>query len=488
MGSGVQSKIDELLKRGSRDEQLTALCAYARDLLGANDADGAHVVMDRAVRLDGRSPSAWTLRGEVLARRNRAGEALGSYDRALDLDPKNITAMVGKADLLLKIGSSAEAIEQYELAVKTEPAHAHLWMNRARALDTAGRTIDAIASIDRAIELSDAPATWVLRGEIQLKANQLADARGSFERAVEIDPNAIDAWYHLGLVCAKAKDVEAAKNACYKFLDVAKEGDPRNAAMRSLLFQLDRHGTPQMSGVQQRRPAQRLSSSRMRRVSRGLRTVSVPPPSEATIEPAPASNRQVADVSDYEDTLADLVVADSLHREGRHREALAKLEVLLKLQPKEPNAWMLRASVCHALGKMDLAAQSIEHTLELETRSANAWKLAARIFTDLKRFDRVNEAVERAMKLAPNDAEVHRLRAGSLAIANRHTEAVYAYEKALMYGPDHAETWLALGRLLRLMRRPEPAREALEKARDLAESANQKDVATEARSLLVRLG
>ena len=230
----------------------------------------------------------------------------GSFDRAIDIDPHSDQRDGRlKADLLLKIRSTAEALRTVRnRGRRRHQRRAHVWTNRARALRTAGRASDAVASMNRAIELSDAPAIWVLRGEVQMRADQLGDARTSFGEGGQIKPSAIDAWYHLGLVCAKAKDVEAAKNACHKFLEASKEGDARNAAMRSLLFALDGAGDPQVSGIQQRRPAKRISSSRMRRVSRGLKAVNVPPPPSSEVEPAPESNRQVAEVTDYEDGLA----------------------------------------------------------------------------------------------------------------------------------------------------------------------------------------
>ncbi|MBX3229485.1 MAG: tetratricopeptide repeat protein [Labilithrix sp.] len=478
-GSTVESRIADLLKRGSRDEQLASLCALGRELLAREDADGALVVADRAVRFDGRSPAAWTLRGEVLAKKNRAGEAVGCFDRALAADPANVAALVGKADLLVRLGSPAEALEQYEEAVKLCPEVGHLWLNRARSLESAGREQEALESIDRALTLGDAPATWLTRGNLLAKMGRDEDAKTSFARAVELDGGAVDAWHALALVSAKLEDTEGAKRACHRLLEAAKDDDPRVSAIRSLLFQLDRHG-PQPP--QLRRPPHRISSSRMRRVSRSIKAVDVPLESGAIVEPAAESD------GDYEDTLAELISADALHRAGRHIEALRKVESLVKTAPKEANGWVLRARILLALGKPEVAAKSIEDALALDDRSVPAWKLAARAFADAKKYDRALDAVAHAERLAPNDGEVHRLRGDCLVAADRHTEAVYAFEKAVHYGAGDAESWLALGRMLRLLRRATAAKEPLEKARDLADAAGRSDLAAEARSLLARLG
>jgi Flp pilus assembly protein TadD len=81
---------------------------------------------------------------------------------------------------------------------------------------------------------------------------------------------------------------------------------------------------------------------------------------------------------------------------------------------------------------------------------------------------------------------VHRLRGDCLLALGRHLEAVYAYEKAVHHAPIDARGWLALGRLLRLMRRTPAARAALEKARELSEGSRA-EIANEARALLDRL-
>lgn len=492
--SGVAPKIDEILKRGTRDEQVQALCALARELLAKNETDGALTVMDRTVRLDGRSAAAWTLRGEILARRNRTGEALGSFDRALEQDAKLAAALVGKADLLLRIGSYTEAIECYETAVNAFPDVAHVWLNRAKALEGADRHEEAVASVDRALHLSDAPQTWVRRGEILAKAGKHDEAKVSYERAVIIDPSAIDAWFALALAASKTKDIETAKRACYRFLDFGKPDDPRIAAMRSLLFQLDRHGsTPKP--VDSRRPARRISSSRMRRMSsRAMKALrppdSAPVSSGPRSEPGPDSGRLVAEVEDddFEATLAELVAADHLHREGKNVDALRKLELLVTTAPEEINAWVLRARVLLAMGKVELALASAEQAVTIDVSSLGGWKLVARAFLTLKKLDRAIDAVLRAENLAPKDAEVHRLRGECLVIAERHAEAAIAFEKAVLYSPADADGWLALGRVLRLLRRPGPARDALEKARDLGDSSARPEIASEARGLLDRLG
>lgn len=488
------ARIDEILKRGTREEQLAALCAFARELLARDDGESATTVMDRAVRLDGRSAAAWTLRAEVLAKRNRTGEALGSFDRALGLDPKLPAAVVGKADLLLKIGSYTEAIECFDAAVAVFPEVAHIWLNRAKALEGADRIDDAVESVDRALALSDSPALWVVRGDIQAKAGKHDEAKISYERAVIVDPSATDAWFHLALTASKTKDVETAKRACYRFLDFGKADDPRIAAVRSLLFQLDRHGANAKS-VDARRPP-RISSSRMRRMSsRALKALRPDSgPASGPIEPVPDSNRIVAEVEgpngddDFEATLADLIAADHLHREGNHVEALRKLEALVKTAPQEINAWVLRARVLLALGKLDLAMQSAERAIALDGSSLGTWKVMTRLHLATKKLDRAIDAALRAENLAPKDPEVHRLRGDCLVAAERHAEAAIAFEKAVLYAPADADGWLALGRVLRLLRRSGAARDALQKAHDLGESSARPDVVSEARALLERLG
>jgi tetratricopeptide (TPR) repeat protein len=478
---GPGPRVDEILKRGTRDEQVTALCALARELLAKDDTTGALTVMDRAVRLDGRSPAAWSIRGDVLAKRNRAGEALGSFDRALAADPKFPAAVVGKADLLLKIGSHAEAIECYEAAVAVFPEAAHLWVNRAKAFEGANRYEDAIESIDRALALSDAPAMWVLRGDIQAKAGRDDEAKVSYERAVIIDPSSTNAWFQLAMTASKTRDVDAARRACDRFLDLTSADDPRIASVRSLLFQLDRHGANGKS-VDARRPRRR-SSSRMRRISsRALEAVRP----EAQ-EPPPAIEEPGGE-DDFEATLADLIAADRLHREGQNVEALRKLEKLVKEAPAEIHAWVLRARVLLSLDKADLALASAEKAIALDAASLSAWKVMTRGYLVTRKLERAIDAALRAENVAPRDPEVHRLRGECLVEANRHTEAAIAFEKAVLYAPTDADGWLALGRVLRLLRRSGAARDALEKARDLAESNARPEVATEARVLLERLG
>lgn len=299
--------------------------------------------------------------------------------------------------------------------------------------DVDRRIADVIARTPR----PEQPAALVALGE-ELGASDPAAATRCYDRALGIDGRCVAAWVGRASVLA-AKGTRAQAIGCIeRALEVSPE-DPDLVRRREALLR-----------------ESALASSRNRRFS-PCEPEPTPPAAapEPTPEPEPAGSPREAPEIDE---------CALLHAAGRHIEALRLLEPVVKAAGATAEAWMLRGSICAALGEQDAAATSYERATKIAPDDPRGWMRLARTCAALGRTPRAERAIDEVLRLTPGDAAAHKLRGTMLLTAMRGVEAVVALEKACHYAPEDGEAWLELGRALRAVRRRDAAREALTKA------------------------
>lgn len=256
----VDRQIAELLSTRPRAEHCPGLSELGQELLDLDDPEGALACFDRALRIDQACLLAWVGRADALARKNRAGEALGCLDRALARDVDFLPAIALKAKILESLGCHAEAEEaRKKLApprrrssasiratrkssrplrrVSTPPKPAARVIARIRKpkalvaieepapsrpelevpeLDLAallaaerdlaeGRYKDALRAVEPLVNAHpDDGALRVLRGRALLALGAVEHAARSADEAVRIDPTKASAW-KLAARCALAQ-------------------------------------------------------------------------------------------------------------------------------------------------------------------------------------------------------------------------------------------------------------------------------------------
>lgn len=150
------------------------------------DTSRAISSLETAVEQDNKYVDAFYDLGILYAAR-RNPIALDYYNTILRIDPSNITTNYAKAKLLQDLGRFEDAIRIYEGIIKTDKSCAECYHNL---------------------------------GAIYLYAKKdLKKALEQFTRAIEINPNYLEAYFARGYTYSKLKDKESAKadyNMCLK--------------------------------------------------------------------------------------------------------------------------------------------------------------------------------------------------------------------------------------------------------------------------------
>lgn len=152
------------------------------------DAD-AVASFDRALAVAPDQVFALTNRGIALKRLQRHDEALASLDRALAKSPDHLGALVNRGNVLLELRRIEDALGSFSRAVAISPADASALTNKAFSLLLLGRYQDALDTCNKAVAADAQHANaFLVRGHVLAKLDRPAEAAGSYERVLTIDP------------------------------------------------------------------------------------------------------------------------------------------------------------------------------------------------------------------------------------------------------------------------------------------------------------
>lgn len=149
--------------------------------------------------------------------------ALGDYGRALDLVAFDAIVLHSRGVALGRLGRHADALKDLDRALLLRPEYGIAYESRARtqldlALDApperrAALLAGALTDADRAIGLLGQEAEARLRvdrGRIKFYMGRIADAVADFTRALEVEPDSLQALSFRGAAYADAGDLDRA--------------------------------------------------------------------------------------------------------------------------------------------------------------------------------------------------------------------------------------------------------------------------------------
>jgi tetratricopeptide (TPR) repeat protein len=165
--------------------------------------------------------------GSVFFKRGYVDQAGAAFHLAFRDDPDSAEALYGIGSVYLSQHKSAEARDCFERALKLRASYpdtlAHAWNNLGLLAGSEGRNVEAIGDFQEAIRLS--PGHRVALNNLA-KAYRVQkrwdDARQTYERVLQLDPDDPDANYGLGMIFAQKDDTDRAFN----FLQLALHARP----------------------------------------------------------------------------------------------------------------------------------------------------------------------------------------------------------------------------------------------------------------------
>lgn len=174
--------------------------------------------LEGALAQDGTNFTIYYHLGSEYEAAGRYPDALKLYQDAVQKGVRNGRLYSRIGDLQLRAGRKKEAIGSYETAAQLSPSDAEVQNNLALAYMEEGRIQDAERAYRWVITTEENAAAYNGLGLISIQRQDPAGARGYFEKAVQLDPDLVEAQLNLGLIYRMTGDVPRARKRFETFL------------------------------------------------------------------------------------------------------------------------------------------------------------------------------------------------------------------------------------------------------------------------------
>ncbi|MDH3402952.1 MAG: tetratricopeptide repeat protein [Acidobacteriota bacterium] len=222
--------------------------ARVHDQLGSlfarlGDAAGAVAAGERAVELAPRMAGAWNNLSSSYKDAGRPAEALAAARQAVEIEPDFAEAHNNLGNARLALGDLEGAVASYARATRLRPGFAEAFANQGLALAGLGRLEDSQRAFAEAVRLdAGLAAAWLDLAFLQLENGQPAAGLATLRRAVAAVPDDDRLRYGLGRALILGNELAAARAS----LERALELNPRNALAANDLAALCEHlGEPE---------------------------------------------------------------------------------------------------------------------------------------------------------------------------------------------------------------------------------------------------
>jgi predicted TPR repeat methyltransferase len=153
----------------------------------------------------------------------------------------------------------------------------------------------------------------------------------------------------------------------------------------------------------------------------------------------------------------DFRTAETLHRQGRLREAEALYRAILKLHKRDFDCLHNLGLICAQEGRFEDAIAQLRAAIRQNPRSAEAHNNLGNVLAALRRHEAAVASYRSAIALKPEFVEAHNNLGNALAFAGNMDEAVVHYARALALRPDYAAAHVNLGNVLKELGRLDEA-------------------------------
>ncbi|MDE2565298.1 MAG: PEP-CTERM system TPR-repeat protein PrsT [Burkholderiales bacterium] len=380
--------------------------------------------------IDGAAPDAasLTLAGQAYLQSGDLAHSQAAFTRATQADPKLAAARTGLALNQLAQGHTSEGFAELQSAAEQDRgSRADLALIAARLqtgdLDGA---LAAVAALDK--KQPGTALAAALRGDIQARRKDPADAAASYAQALKIDPRYYPAVAGLAALDLAAGHADAARQR----FEALVQADPQNYRALLALAELKaKSGAPPAEVAQALTAAVRASPGTL--APRLMLIDYLLARREAQAALAAAQDAHAA-LPDRPELLDRLGLAQQAA--GDTQQALASFGKLVQQQPDRPEPQLRIADVDFAAKDLDGARKSLQRALEVSPGLPAAEAGLARVALLQQRPAQALDIARQMQKAQPRQAAGFLLEAQVQGALKRPDLAAAALRQALALQPD----------------------------------------------------
>jgi tetratricopeptide (TPR) repeat protein len=189
------------------------------------DTDTAEKLLSEARRQFPQDEVLLDARAQMYVTANRLTNALETVEEQLKIKPDNVTALLNKAYICLRLESYDLANAAVTAVLKKEPDNVQALLDKGVICIQTKAFKEAVAPLNQALKLQPNNQIALLNRAIaQLQSDQLDAAQRDYEALQKVIPSLHQAYYGLGEIAFRRKDVPAAIQHCEAYLKYAPPG------------------------------------------------------------------------------------------------------------------------------------------------------------------------------------------------------------------------------------------------------------------------
>src|SRR5437868_5510020 len=468
----------------------------------------------------------------VYGRSDLANKAIEEYRQAIDADPGSAYLTSGLAELYAKTGRIRDAVLEAQAILKLEPktleAHkllGRIYLRSLGDMQTGGQSGGqnvlklAIEQYEEIVKLDTDPSNLVddhlLLGRLYRLNNDLQKAENEFKTAVKLQPDSEEAVTTLAYLYNEEGDSTRAVQALNSVPDAG-----RSAKLYSALGYTYEQQKQYKQAIEAYRHAIELDRDNLDAI-RGLAQNLM---NDGQTDAALEQYKIIADANP-EDAQTYLRMAEIYRKNGKFDQALDSLKRAESMVQDSIEVPYQIAAVYQAQGRFDEAAQSLKQLLDKTEKSDGSYTPGERTnravflerlgtiyrdmgnsqlaldtfrkmlalgddnavrgyqqiidtYRDANQWPQATAAAKEAVQKLPNDRGLKMVLASQLADMGQ-TDAGLQQVKSLLKGtPDDREVYIALAQMYSRLKRWNEAEEAIAKADQLSQKAEDKQYTT----------
>jgi tetratricopeptide (TPR) repeat protein len=367
--------------------------------LMGGDVEAAGKYGDDLIALAPNKPDGYVLKAAVLMIKNRVADAGTAAAKALSLDPDNVNALIVMASKEARSSNPDGALALTEQGLKSHPGNKDLLLLKLRLMFDQHRAGDVIAVLQELHHIDPVNPSYTIDLANQLAAaNRIDDAENVFKQALDAgEPSDLLISGFASFLIAKKSPAEAIEQ-----IKVLATNRPQASKYTFLLEQLYLNaGKPDEA------------DALMRKLIAGTQV---------------AQDRLQASVE----------LARIAFLKGNRDDALAQVNDVIKRDPNNQSAFLLRATMMLAQAKYDNAITDARSALHGDINSIGGLKILAAAYTAMGQRDLAIDTLRSLQRLAPTDVSV-RLQLATMLSSSAPGEAMDQLDAAIALRPDAPE-------------------------------------------------
>lgn len=484
---------------GSKEDRIESGLKKGAEFVRQADWDKANVELRNVLQIDPKNARAYLLAAQVSESQNDPKKAYGQYLKAVELKPELLDAKVGAAKLLLVTGDRARAETLVSEVLAADPRHALARTLKAALLAGTGQAeqVAQAQALAKEVLADSNPApvdTSLLLAGLHANAKEWAAGLAVVETALKQNPQ------HMGLLqaavdlsSANPQDTASAGKAD-GFFERATNAAPRNHALwlAWARYHLGRKDTDKAEAVmraalkaQPDDGKRRLALLEFMQAARGPQAaeqeylaVMKDKPRDMAVrfglanlyrstnrpEQAQKLLAEIIDLAD--DSPSQMAARNQLAGDrlaaGRVAEARALVDEVLKTNPRDATALLLRGRMLLVAGQPQAAVADLRGALRDQPGAADVVRLLAQAHRAAGEPALARDALGEAVKQNPASVELRTLLVSDMVDAKDYTSAHAELDSALRTLPKAVALYEIKARLALAQGEPALAQKTLE--------------------------